>query len=48
MYDSMDYLENRLRAGILQGVFHPREKLLQFVDGLRTIVQDGANLFNVT
>jgi FAD/FMN-containing dehydrogenase len=50
MYDSMDYLENRLRdADILQEYFIPREKMPQFVDGLRAIVKDdGANLINVT
>jgi len=50
MYDSMDYLENRLRdTDILQEYFIPRDKLPQFVDGLRSIVQgNGANLINVT
>jgi FAD/FMN-containing dehydrogenase len=50
MYDSMDYLENRLRdTDILQEYFIPQEKLPQFVDGLRSIVKkNGANLINVT
>ncbi len=50
MYDSMDYLENRLKdTDILQEYFIPREKMPQFVDGLRTIVKDNrANLINVT
>ena len=50
MYDSMDYLENRLKdTDILQEYFIPREKMSQFVDGLRTIVRDNrANLINVT
>ena len=50
MYDSMDYLENRLKdTDILQEYFIPREKMPQFVDGLRTVVQNsGANLINVT
>jgi len=45
MYDSMDYLENRLRdTDILQEYFIPQEKMPQFVDGLRTVVQtNGAN-----
>ena len=50
MYDSMDYLENRLRdTDILQEYFIPRDKMPQFVDGLRAIVKgNGANLINVT
>jgi FAD/FMN-containing dehydrogenase len=46
----MDYLENRLKdTDILQEYFIPREKMPQFVDGLRRIVKDnGANLINVT
>src|SRR5260370_17048391 len=50
MYDSMDYLENRLKdTDILQEYFIPRDKMPQFVDGLRTIVKgNGANLINVT
>jgi FAD/FMN-containing dehydrogenase len=50
MYDSMDYLENRLRdTDILQEYFIPQEKMPQFVDGLRGIVKNkGANLINVT
>jgi FAD/FMN-containing dehydrogenase len=40
MYDSMDYLENRLKdTDILQEYFIPREKMEQFVDGLRSIVR---------
>jgi FAD/FMN-containing dehydrogenase len=50
MYDSMDYLENRLRdTDILQEYFIPQEKMPQFVDGLRAVVKgSGANLINVT
>jgi FAD/FMN-containing dehydrogenase len=50
MYDSMDYLVNRLPdTDILQEYFIPRAKMPEFVDGLRRIVQtDGANLINVT
>ncbi len=50
MYDSMDYLENRLKdTDILQEYFIPRDKMPRFVDGLRTIVKgNGANLINVT
>jgi FAD/FMN-containing dehydrogenase len=50
MYDSMDYLVNRLPdTDILQEYFIPRDKMPQFVDGLRNVVQrDGANLINVT
>lgn len=50
MYDSMDYLENRLQdTDILQEYFIPRDKMSQFVDGLRRVVQsNGANLINVT
>jgi FAD/FMN-containing dehydrogenase len=50
MYDSMDYLENRLKdTDILQEYFIPHEKMPEFVDGLRRIVQtNGANLINVT
>jgi len=50
MYDSMDYLENRLKdTDILQEYFIPREKMPQFVNGLREVVQgNGANLINVT
>ena len=50
MYDSMDYLNNRLRdTDILQEYFIPHDKMPQFVDGLRSIVKDsGANLINVT
>lgn len=50
MYDSMDYLENRLRdTDILQEYFIPRHRMPEFVDGLHRIVRDnGANLINVT
>jgi FAD/FMN-containing dehydrogenase len=50
MYDSMDYLENRLRdTDILQEYFIPQHRMSEFVDGLHRIVRDnGANLINVT
>ena len=50
MYDSMDYLNNRLRdTDILQEYFIPHDKMPPFVDGLRSIVKgNGANLINVT
>jgi FAD/FMN-containing dehydrogenase len=50
MYDSMDYLENRLKdTDILQEYFIPRAKMPEFLDGLREIVRrDGSNLLNVT
>ena len=50
MYDSMHYLENRLRdTDILQEYFVPYDRMGEFVDGLRTVVQQsGANLLNVT
>ena len=50
MYDSMHYLENRLRdTDILQEYFVPYDKMGVFVDGLRTVVQrTAANLLNVT
>ena len=50
MYDSMHYLENRLRdTDILQEYFVPYDRMGEFVDGLRTVVQrNGANLLNVT
>jgi FAD/FMN-containing dehydrogenase len=50
MYDSMDYLENRLKdTDILQEYFIPRDRMPHFVDGLRRVVQtNGANLINVT
>lgn len=50
MYDSMGYLRNQLPdTDILQEYFIPHEKMTDFVDGLRTTVQDnGANLLNVT
>ena len=50
MYDSMDYLENRLRdTDILQEYFIPQQRMPEFVDGLHKVVAaDGANLINVT
>jgi len=50
MYDSMHYLENRLRdTDILQEYFVPYARLAEFVDGLRAVVQrNGSNLLNVT
>ena len=50
MYDPMEYLKNRLQdTDILQEYFIPRNKMPEFVDGLRDIVKDdGANLLNVT
>ena len=50
MYDDMAYLKNRLRdTDILQEYFIPFERMPEFVDGLRTVVQrNKANLLNVT
>ena len=50
MYDSMDYLKNRLAdTDILQEYFIPPSRMGEFVDGLRAVVRrDGANLLNVT
>lgn len=50
MYDSMDYLSNRLKdTDILQEYFIPPEKMADFVDGLRRVIKiNGANLLNVT
>jgi FAD/FMN-containing dehydrogenase len=50
MYDDMAYLHNRLRdTDILQEYFVPFDKMPEFVDGLREVVQrNGANLLNVT
>ena len=50
MYDSMDYLENRLRdTDILQEYFIPQQRMPEFVDGLHKVVAaNGANLINVT
>jgi FAD/FMN-containing dehydrogenase len=50
MYDSMDYLENRLPdTDILQEYFVPRRRMPEFVEGLHRIVAaNGANLINVT
>ena len=50
MADSMNYLKNRLEdTNILQEYFIPQEKMTEFVDGLRQVVNnDEANLLNVT
>ncbi len=50
MYDSMNYLKNRLKdTDILQEYFIPQGKMPTFVDELRKIVsKNGANLLNVT
>ncbi len=50
MYDSMHYLKNQLPdTDILQEYFLPPENFVQFVDGLKNIVQtNNANLLNVT
>jgi FAD/FMN-containing dehydrogenase len=50
MYDSMDYLANRLRdTDILQEYFIPQARMAEFVEGLHKVVAaDGANLINVT
>ena len=50
MYDDMAYLDNRLRdTDILQEYFVPYDRMPEFVDGLRNVVQrNGANLLNVT
>ena len=50
MYDDMAYLKNRLRdTDILQEYFIPYDRMPEFVDSLRTVVQrDHANLLNVT
>lgn len=50
MYDDMAYLQNRLRdTDILQEYFVPYDRMPQFVDGLRDVVQrNHANLLNVT
>jgi FAD/FMN-containing dehydrogenase len=50
MYDSMDYLENRLRdTDILQEYFIPQQRMPEFVEGLHKVVAaNGANLINVT
>ena len=50
MYDAMGYLKNRLRdTDILQEYFLPPDRMPEFVDGLRDIVEkNGANLLNVT
>jgi FAD/FMN-containing dehydrogenase len=50
MYDDMAYLKNRLRdTDILQEYFIPYDRMPEFVDGLREVVQrNRANLLNVT
>lgn len=50
MYDDMAYLNNRLRdTDILQEYFIPYDRMPEFVDGLREVVQrNRANLLNVT
>jgi FAD/FMN-containing dehydrogenase len=50
MYDDMAYLKNRLRdTDILQEYFIPYDRMPEFVDGLRMVVQrNHANLLNVT
>jgi FAD/FMN-containing dehydrogenase len=50
MYDDMAYLNNRLRdSDILQEYFIPYDRMPEFVDGLRHVVQrNKANLLNVT
>jgi FAD/FMN-containing dehydrogenase len=50
MYDDMAYLKNRLRdTDILQEYFVPYDRMPEFVDGLRAVVQrNRANLLNVT
>jgi FAD/FMN-containing dehydrogenase len=50
MNDSMAYLRNQLQdTDILQEYFIPRDRMPEFVDGLRSVVQrDGSNLLNVT
>jgi FAD/FMN-containing dehydrogenase len=50
MYDDMAYLKNRLAdTDILQEYFIPYDRMPEFVDGLRDVVQkNDANLLNVT
>jgi FAD/FMN-containing dehydrogenase len=50
MYDNMAYLKNRLRdTDILQEYFIPYDRMPEFVDSLREVVQrNRANLLNVT
>jgi FAD/FMN-containing dehydrogenase len=50
MYDDMAYLKNRLKdTDILQEYFIPYDRMPEFVDGLRDVVQKNkANLLNVT
>jgi FAD/FMN-containing dehydrogenase len=50
MFDDMAYLKNRLQdTGILQEYFIPYDRMPEFVDGLREVVQrNKANLLSVT
>ncbi|MBI1870444.1 MAG: FAD-binding oxidoreductase [Chlamydiae bacterium] len=50
MYDTMNYLKNRLKdTDILQEYFVPHDQMPEFIDGLRnTVKRNGANLLNVT
>ncbi len=50
MYDSMPYLQNRLKdTDILQEYFVPKDRFVEFIDGLREIViVNDANLLNLT
>ncbi|HTC93986.1 MAG TPA: FAD-binding oxidoreductase [Terriglobales bacterium] len=50
MYDNMAYLKNRLPdTDLLQEYFVPYDRMPEFVDGLRDVVQrNHANLLNVT
>jgi len=50
MYDNMAYLKNRLQdTDLLQEYFVPYDRMPEFVDGLRNVVQSNhANLLNVT
>jgi FAD/FMN-containing dehydrogenase len=50
MFDNMAYLQNRLRdTDILQEYFIPYDRMPEFVDGLRDVVdRNGSNLINVT
>jgi FAD/FMN-containing dehydrogenase len=50
MYDNMAYLKNRLSdTDILQEYFIPVDRMPEFVDGLRSVVErNQANLINVT
>lgn len=50
MYDSMGYLKNKLAdTDILQEYFIPQDKMVDFIDSLRsTVKKNNANLLNVT